>query len=249
MEQGKIVLVNYTGKAVSSGSVFETTDEKKAIEAGLFQEKKKYGAVPIILGEGEMLKAIDSALLAMKEGEEKKLVLQPKDAFGERSQKLIGVVPLKEFQNRKINPVPGMVLDLNDRIARIQSVSGGRVRVDFNHPLAGKEIEYDLKIEKELKSQKEQIESLFEKYFGIIPDNEKKLSIKENKIEISIDAKYASATGQLKKMFSGIITKHVKGIESVKFSEEFTKAEETENKETEIKKPAEKKPAKGKGKK
>ncbi|MDD5163333.1 MAG: peptidylprolyl isomerase [Candidatus ainarchaeum sp.] len=246
MENGKIVLVNYTGKITASNTVFETTEEKKAIEAGLFEEKKKYSALPIVVGDGEMLKGIDQALLEMKEGEEKKILLKPEQAFGERNPKLIGVVPLKEFQNRKVNPVPGMMLDLNDRVCRIQSVSGGRVRVDFNHPLAGKEIEYDIKIEKELKNQKEQIDAFFEKFFGAIPDNEKRLSIKENKIEIATDQKYSAAIGQIKKIFSDTITKNVKGIESVKFTEEFTKAGENKDKETEAQKPAEKKQQKEK---
>ncbi len=247
MEPGKIVLVNYTGRITASNTVFETTEEKKAIEAGLFEEKKKYSAVPIIVGNNEMLKGIDQALLEMKEGEEKKILLKPEQAFGERDQKLIGVVPLKEFQNRKISPAPGMMLDLNDRVCRIQSVSGGRVRVDFNHPLAGKETEYDIRIEKELKNQKEQINAFFEKFFGAIPENEKRITIKENRIEITIDPKYSATMGQTKKMFSDTITKNVKGIESVKFTEEF-KAE-SEKKETGKEKKQEEKSAKAKAKK
>lgn len=238
-----MVLVNYTGRIVASNAIFETTEEKKAIEAGNFDSGRKYKPELIVVGSGEMLKPLEEALSQMNIGEEKKIVLKPEQAFGERNQKLIGIVPLKDFQQRKINPVPGLIVELNDRAGRVQSVSGGRVRVDFNHPLAGKEIEFELKIEKELKGQNEKIEGLFEKFFGAIPEKEKRLSIKEEKIEISIDSKYAQAIAPLKKAFSEIITKNVKGISSVKFTEEFRAEQPKEN-------AGEKeKPAKAKGKK
>jgi len=227
MENGKIVLVNYTGKVVSNSEIFETTEEKKAVEGGIFQEGRKYMPLPIVTGNGEMLKPIEEAIDRMKSGETKKIVLKPSEAFGERKAEMIVVVPLAEFRRREINPVPGLVIDLNNQRGKVQSVSGGRVRVDFNHPLAGKDIEYEIKIEKELKSNREKIDAFFEKYFGMIPEKEKKLSIKENKVDVAIDAKYAEGIAPLKKAFSDAITKNIKAIESVKFTEEFTAEKKT----------------------
>ena len=214
-----MVLVNFTGRVVASNAIFETTEEKKAIEAGAFDQHKKYAPELIVVGSGEMLKPLEEALGKMNIGEGKKIVLKPQEAFGERNQKLIGIVPLHDFQERKINPSPGLMIEMNDRVGKVQSVSGGRVRVDFNHPLAGKEVEFELKIEKELKGTEEKIQGLFEKFFGVIPESEKKLLIKEDRVEISLDPKYAQAVAPVKKAFSEIITKNVKGITSVKFTE------------------------------
>ena len=241
MEAGKMVLVNFTGRVVASNAIFETTEEKKAIEAGAFDQNKKYKPELIVIGSGEMLKPIEEALGKMNIGEGKKIVLKPQEAFGERNQKLIGIVPLHDFQERKINPSPGLMIEMNDRVGKVQSVSGGRVRVDFNHPLAGKEVEFELKIEKELKGTEEKIQGLFEKFFGVIPESEKKLLIKEDRVEISLDPKYAQAVAPVKKAFSEIITKNVKGITSVKFTEEFKAEKPKESSEEKEKQSAKKK--------
>ena len=241
MEAGKMVLVNFTGRVVASNAIFETTEEKKAIEAGAFDQHKKYAPELIVVGSGEMLKPLEEALGKMNIGEGKKIVLKPQEAFGERNQKLIGIVPLHDFQERKINPSPGLMIEMNDRVGKVQSVSGGRVRVDFNHPLAGKEVEFELKIEKELKGTEEKIQGLFEKFFGVIPESEKKLLIKEDRVEISLDPKYAQAVAPVKKAFSEIITKNVKGITSVKFTEEFKAEKPKESSEEKEKQSAKKK--------
>jgi FKBP-type peptidyl-prolyl cis-trans isomerase 2 len=225
MQEGSIVEVNYTGKVVLSNEVFDTTVEKKAVDAGIFNERAKYRPVAVIVGESELLKGLDEALKGMNVGEEKKVVLKPADAFGERNPKLIAVLPLREFKRQKMQPVPGLVVEVNGRQGKVQSVSGGRVRVDFNHPLAGKELEYELRVEKELKGAKEQVQALFEKYFGMIPENERKISIKENVVEAALDARYTAAVGALKKRFSELVAGHVKGVETVRFVEEFKEKE------------------------
>ena len=231
MKEGSFVQVNYTGKIVASGEVFDTTVEKKAIDTGIFNEKTKYRPLTVIVGENELLKGLDLALKEMKVGEEKKVVLKPADAFGERNPKLVAVLPLREFKKQKMNPIPGLIVEVDGRRGKVQSVSGGRVRVDFNHPLAGKELEYELKVEKEIKGAKEKVEALFEKFFGMIPEKEKSVKVSGKVVEVGLNAKYAAEIGALKKRFSELITKHVQGIEKVRFVEEFSeKKEKTEEK-------------------
>ncbi len=234
MKEGSIVAVNYTGRIVASNEVFDTTVEKKAVDAGVFSPKARYVPVIAIIGEGELLKGLDSALKEIKVGEEGKTVkLSPADAYGERNSKLIAVIPLREFKKQKMQPVPGLIVEIDGRQGRVQSVSGGRVRVDFNHPLAGKELEYEVKIEREVKGAKEQVNALFEKYFGVIPKKGRSIKVKEKTVEIGLDAKYTAALAPIKKRFSDLVTKHVKGIDKVRFVEEFEKEQgKSEKKET-----------------
>jgi FKBP-type peptidyl-prolyl cis-trans isomerase 2 len=223
MQAGSIVEINYTGKVVVSGEVFESTIEKKAIEAGIFNKDHSYGPFAVIVGEGDVLKGLDNALLEMKVGEERKVSVKPAEGWGERSSTNIAVVPLQQFRLKKIAPVPGLVVELNGRQARIQSVSGGRVRVDFNHPLAGKDLDYELKIEREITLPKEQVEALYKKYFFMVPDAEKKLVIGKEEVEVTLSPRYSANLGPLKNLFSEMISKHVKGFEKVRFVEEFVK--------------------------
>jgi len=167
MDKGGIAVVSFTGRETESGRVFDTTDEKTARESGIYRENAIFRPVPIILGKGELIKGLEEELEKMREGEHKTVKLQAEKAFGPRRKELVVVVPLQEFKNRNVQPFPGLVVELNDRYGRVQSVSGGRVRVDLNSDLAGKEVEYDIKVEKELKTGKEQVQALTEKFFPL----------------------------------------------------------------------------------
>ncbi len=221
MKQGSIVEINYTGKVVVSDEVFESTVEKKAIEAGIFDKKRKYEPMVIVVGEGDVLKGLDSALLEMKVGGQKTVKMGPEDGWGQRKPENIRVVPLQQFKEKKVQPFPSLVVEINGQQGRVQSVSGGRVRVDFNHPLAGKELEYQLKVEKEITEPKKQVEALFSKYFGMVPREEKSLSFGKGFVEVSLSPRWSANLGPLKQMFSKIVTKHVKGFEKTRFVEEF----------------------------
>ena len=158
----KMVEVDFTGKELLNGDIFDTTVENVAKEQNIFNKDKKYGPMSIILGEKELLDKVEKSLAEMKVGDEQVVSLKCKDAFGERNPDLVRVLPLKTFQEQKINPVPGLIINVGQMLGKVQSVSGGRVRVDFNHPLSGRDIEYNVKLLKEIKAGKEMCEKFFE---------------------------------------------------------------------------------------
>ncbi len=243
MKEGSIIEIDYTGKAVLTGNVFESTIEKKAIAAGIFSKENQYKPMVVVVGEGHVLQGLETALKEMEQGEGKKFLVKPEEGWGERKSGNIAVVPLKEFKKEKMQPFPGLVVEINGRQGKIQSVNGGRVRIDFNHPLAGKELEYELKIVREITAPKEQVEALYKKYFYMVPDEEKKLKIGQVDVEVTLSPRWSANLGQLKKSFSELITKHVKGFSKVKFVEEFVeKKDKKEEAKDKIKEEADKKP-------
>jgi len=242
VKEGSIVALNYTGKVVATNSVFESTIEKKAVEAGIFNEKQKYKPMIVVVGQGDVLKGIDKALLEMKVGEEREVKFGPEEGWGERKAENVRVVPLQHFKKEKMQPFPGLVVEVNGMQGRVQTVSGGRVRVDFNHPLAGKELSYEVKVERELVEPKEQVEELYSKYFGMVPEKEKALKVEKGSVEVTLSPRWSANLGPLKTAFSGIITKHVKGFDKVRFVEEFKEEKEAEKKAVEAVKKEEKKP-------
>ena len=72
---------------------------------------------------------------------------------------------MRIFKEKNINPIPGMALQLDNYLVKILSVSGGRVIVDFNNPLAGKEIDYDFEILRKVEDNKEKINALQDFFF------------------------------------------------------------------------------------
>lgn len=230
MKKGAVAVISFIGKDLASGKVFDTTSAEEAKSAGIFDANGIYRAIPVIVGAGDVLKGIDDALLGMSSGEEKIITLQPKDAFGERNPELVALVPLQEFRSRNMNPYPGMVVEVDGKQGRVQSASGGRVRVDFNAELAGRSIEYKLKVEKEISEKKEQLQALFEKYFAFLDAKQVKIELREGTAEITIPSALIneSTIGKIainKILFTKAILGTLEGFSAINFVEQFGKGE------------------------
>jgi len=184
----RMISVSFTGKELLNGEVFDTTSENVAKENDIYDPKRQFGPLTLIVGEKEMLPLVEKEIETMKEGEERVVKLAIKDGFGERHADLVRVLPAKVFAEQKINPIPGLIINAGNAMGKVQSVSGGRVRVDFNHLLAGRELEYTVKVEKEFKTKKEVAEQLFDKYYSIIPNTKKE--IKEENLYITISSDF-----------------------------------------------------------
>ena len=134
VKQGDRVTIEYQGM-LDDGETVENSSN-----TGPFELK---------VGEGAMPPGFENALIGMKEGEEKTVVLQPEEAFGHKDKNLLHQVNKSVF-GENINPKIGMVLGMTvekggqkQKIpALVTAVNGDEVTIDFNHPLAGKAITY-----------------------------------------------------------------------------------------------------------
>jgi len=184
----KFVKLDYTAQ-IKGGPVFETTDKKKAEKEGIVDEKRPYVPLPIVVGGGQVIAGLDEALKDLSVGAEKKIEIPPEKGYGERNPALLRIVPIKVFRKEKINPIPGMPVELDGRPARVQTVAGGRVRVDFNHDLAGKTLVYDVKIVSEASTEKDTALFLVERNFATTEGFDVKVAGK--KAEIALPEKVA----------------------------------------------------------
>lgn len=180
MERGDFVRIDYVGR-LENGEIFDLTIEEVARKEKVYSPKIKYRPLPVIVGAGFMIPGIDRALETLSVGEKKSVDVAPEDAFGNRDPKLVRVLPIKVFEN--VEPNQGMIVDFSGMKGRVQSVSGGRVTVDFNNPLAGRALKYELEVKEKIEGWESQIKSACE-FFGI-ENAEIKLSEKTVDIEAS----------------------------------------------------------------
>jgi len=178
------VSLDYTGRLVD-GSVFDTTEERIAKINGFYSEKMKFGPATICVGEQQILPGLDQGLIDKEVGHTFNLKLAPEQAFGKRDVKNIKIMPLSSFREHKMQPMPGLQIDVDGQRGTITSVSGGRVIVNFNHPLAGKEVEYHVTIHKKITDHREQITAFLNSSLQI-PETQIKIEIKEEKAEVKI---------------------------------------------------------------
>lgn len=136
IKKGDKVKVEYTGK-LDDGTVFDSSEKQgKPLE--------------FKAGEGLVIKGFDEALIGMEKGDEKKINLKPDEAYGEYKEELLKKVP-KEQLPKEQDPKEGMVLMVglpngSQFPAKITSVGDSDVTLDLNHPLSGKNLNFDLKV-------------------------------------------------------------------------------------------------------
>lgn len=167
-KDGDFVKVEYSLWRVADNQLVRTTDKKLAQEKEIYNEEARYEPQLIVVGKDNALKALWDALKTMDVGQSRKIELEPKDAFGDRDQNLIRVMPIADFRKKELEPRPGMQIDIDGVIATIKSVNSGRVMVDANNPLAGEKIRYDLKVVAKIEKEDEKVKAIAEIY-GLEP--------------------------------------------------------------------------------
>ena len=97
---------------------------------------------------------------------------------------------MRVFREKNMNPAPGMVFQFDNQMAKIISVSGGRITTDFNNPLAGKEVDYDFKILKKVEDNKDKVNAIQDFFFRQrfeFDIKDKKVIFKEAKLKPMLD--------------------------------------------------------------
>ncbi|MDO8528663.1 MAG: FKBP-type peptidyl-prolyl cis-trans isomerase [Nanoarchaeota archaeon] len=184
LEKKDFVEIEFTGK-IKDGEIFDSNireDVAKLHEGHTHPIETK----PFVfcLGEGMFLQAIDDFLIGKPDTPETyEIALSPENAFGKRDTKLIQMIPLKIFIQSKLNPSIGAMFNFDGKIAKVLAVSGGRVMVDFNNPLAGKDVVYKIRILRKIDKLAEKVKSFIEFLFK----RDLKFEIKDNKIILEVE--------------------------------------------------------------
>ncbi len=145
VESGDFVLFNYTGR-YENGEVFDTSYEDIAKEHGIFVEDREYAPIGVTIGAGEIIPGIEEALLGMEVGEKKEVVVPPEKGYGMPREDLIVPVPIEQFTSAGLEPIEGMYVMTDAGIAKILEIGEKTVKLDFNHPLAGKTAVFEIEV-------------------------------------------------------------------------------------------------------
>lgn len=130
-----LVRVHYTGK-LSDGQVFDSSLEREPIE--------------VKLGEGSLIPGFEKGLVDMEVNEKKTVVIDKKEAYGEKREELFQKVSKSELPE-EIKPEVDMILmasnpDGSERQLRVTEVNENDIVVDANHPLAGEDLTFELEL-------------------------------------------------------------------------------------------------------
>ena len=212
IKKNDFVEIEYTGRLKEENIIFDTTSEKTAKESNMLNENTDYGPVTVCIGHEQVLRGIDDALIGKEAGKEYKIDLKPGQAFGNKDAKLIQLIPTGRFRQQKIQPMPGLQVNIDGVFGIIKTVSGGRTLVDFNHPLAGKELSYKVKINRKVDDKKEQLIGYLKL---VLAAKELEAEITDNKAKITLKMELPKeAQEELKSKLKEVIG----GISDIEFT-------------------------------
>ncbi len=169
IKEGDFIKLDFTGRIKDTGEIFDSTLESVAKSDGTYDKNKKYEPLTIAVGKGQVIKGLDKFLVGKTLGHYE-VSIKPEEAFGKRNPKLLKLMSKQVFLKHDINPFPGLRVEMDNALATIVSVTGSRVLVDFNHPLAGKEVTYEIDIKSFVDDKKEQIGIVVESILGKKPE-------------------------------------------------------------------------------
>ena len=164
LKKGDFIKINYTGR-MEDGKVFDTTDEEVAKAENVHTAQGLYGGDVIIVGYGHTIAGLDKELIGKDAGSEGTVTIGPEDAFGMPKEDLIQSVSTSKFKDGRAQI--GMVIEQEGRQGVVTKVIGRRATIDFNSPLAGKDVSYTYKVESVLDADEDKIKGLFALYTGI----------------------------------------------------------------------------------
>jgi len=229
-EKGDFLLIDYVAKVKETGEVFDTTIEDVAKKERLYKEGEIYEPKLVAVGEGWVLKALDESLPNLELNKTTPVEIPPEKAFGSRDPEKVRLVPLRRLTSKGITPQLGMRVEFEGKLAVVRTMGAGRVQLDFNPPLAGKTLVYEVTAQKKLDTKQEKINALIHRRMPAVDIT--KFTLKMGKktsktIEINVpeEAFYVEGLQLAKRGIATDIQKFFPETTTIKFVEAFTKKE------------------------
>jgi len=231
LHKGDFILIDHVAKVKETGEVFDTTIEETAKKEHLYKEGEIYEPKLVVIGEGWVLKTLDEGLTTIEITKKTPIEIPPKKAFGERDPEKIKRLSLRNLTAKGITPNLGMRVEYNGKMATIRTIGAGRVLLDFNPPLAGKTLIYEVTIQKKLTTKKQKIAALIHRRIPAVEKNKFKFTTKQTTVNIEMpeDAFYIEGIQVAKRGIALDIQKFFPKTTTVTFIETFKTEPKTQN--------------------
>ena len=190
LENGSLILADYTAKVKDTGQIIETTRKEDAEKAGNADPTRTYEPRLIAVGDGWVLKGLDEALLKADPNQTLEVELTPEKAFGVRDPNRVSRIPIKKFGEKAAEFEIGAEIEVDNRVGIVRSIESGRVLIDFNHKYAGKILQYHVEIKQKLDERGQQIEALIHRRLPIEKEKVKFETVGETEVKIVIPSDY-----------------------------------------------------------
>jgi FKBP-type peptidyl-prolyl cis-trans isomerase SlyD len=156
-QDGDFVEIAYTARTVEGGELVDTTDQDVADEEGV-GEDQEFSPRVIVLGEGHLFEAVEDDIHGKEAGDEGTATVPAPEAFGEYDESEVRTISKDKIPED--DRYPGGHVEIEGQQGHVETIIGGRARVDFNHPLAGEDIEYEYELLREVDDREERAQGI-----------------------------------------------------------------------------------------
>ncbi len=223
LQKGDFILINYTAKVKETNEVFDTTVEETAKQERLQKEGEIYEPKLVVVGEGWVLKTLDDSLATMEPNTPTTVEITPEKAFGARDPEKVKQVHIKKLAEKGINPQLGMRIEYGGKNAIIRSMGAGRALLDFNPPLAGKTLVYDVTVSKKLETPEEKTGAIIHRRIPVVEEGKFKFGFTDKTLTIDMpeDTFYLEGIQIAKRGIVNDIQKFFPDLDETKFVDTF----------------------------
>jgi FKBP-type peptidyl-prolyl cis-trans isomerase SlyD len=176
LQDGDFVRLDYTARTVEGDQLVDTTDPEVAEEEGV-EDQGTFEPRVIVLGSGHLFDAVEDDIVGKEAGDSGSVTVSAGEAFGEYDESQVETVSASKIDED--DRYPGARIQIDGRQGVLETIIGGRARVDFNHPLAGEDVEYEYEIVGVVDDQLERAEGLLNMFL----DMDLEMRIEDEEVE------------------------------------------------------------------
>ncbi|WP_336326064.1 FKBP-type peptidyl-prolyl cis-trans isomerase [Halovenus sp. HT40] len=165
LQEGDFIKLGYTARTVEDDRLVDTTDPEVAEEEGIDDDEQEFAPRTIVLGEGHIFPSVEDDIIGKEVGDTGTAGVEASEAFGEYDDDQVRTISKDKIPED--DRYPGAQVQIDGEEGFIETIIGGRARVDFNHPLAGDDIEYDYEIVDEVEDREQKAQGLIDMFLGM----------------------------------------------------------------------------------
>ena len=164
LQEGDVIKLAYTARTIEDGHLVDTTDPDVAEEEGV-GEDQEFAPRTIALGHGHIFETVEEAIIGGEVGDSGTVEVPAAESFGEYDDEKVRTVSADKIPEEDRRP--GAQVQVGGEEGFVETIIGGRARVDFNHPLAGDDIEYEYEIVEEVEDREAKAQGLLSMFLDV----------------------------------------------------------------------------------
>jgi FKBP-type peptidyl-prolyl cis-trans isomerase 2 len=186
VEQGTLAYIDYVGRTKDDSVIFDLTLEDVAKAEGLYKEDGTYEPILVCIGWNWLLAALEEEIVGMKVGDSKTIEVPPEKGAGPRDPKKIKLIAKTKLAKQGARAIKGEEIRFGNERGVVTQVLGRRVRVDFNSPLAGKTLVFDVTVREIIHGSEEKLMAVIKRRIPALPKDQYSVAIEKKVVNIEL---------------------------------------------------------------